>query len=90
MMRKTLTGLLCFLGLAVSSLTVSTLSWADELLRTDHPETYVVKKGDTLWDISSTFLNSPWLWPEIWHANPQIANPHLTRPRQSHCKTVAN
>lgn len=50
------------------------------VLNPDAPAEYVVKRGDTLWDISALFLRDPWRWPEIWRANPQIENPDLIYP----------
>ena len=49
-------------------------------LTADAPDEYMVKTGDTLWDISKVFLRDPWYWPEIWYVNPQVANPHLIYP----------
>src|SRR4029450_8138628 len=49
-------------------------------LTADAPDQYVVKTGDTLWDISKVFLRDPWYWPEIWYVNPQVENPHLIYP----------
>ena len=69
-----------FLGFVVFML-FSALALADTLaLNPEHPDRYIVAKGDTLWDISERFLRDPWLWPEVWYVNPQIDNPHLIYP----------
>jgi hypothetical protein len=68
-----LTLLLMFSGFAVAAESSS-------LLREGHPDEYLVVEGDTLWDIAGMFLTDPWHWPEIWHVNPEIKNPHLIYP----------
>ncbi|WP_267225457.1 LysM peptidoglycan-binding domain-containing protein [Dyella silvae] len=68
------------IGLLAGMLVTVAVYAAGAQLRADHPDTYTVKKGDTLWAISARFLSKPWLWPEIWQANPQVQNPHLIYP----------
>ncbi len=77
--------LFAVVGFAVSAQATALLSVAGQsgsgvALNPQHPDSYVVKRGDTLWDISAMFLRDPWYWPEIWQVNPQVANPHLIYP----------
>ena len=44
------------------------------------PESHPVRRGDTLWDISNRYYQSPYQWPRIWAFNPQIQNPHWIYP----------
>jgi hypothetical protein len=44
------------------------------------PETHVVQKGDTLWDLSARYYRNAWGWPKLWSYNPQITNPHWIYP----------
>lgn len=40
-------------------------------------EAYLIQKGDTLWDISSTLFGDSNYWPKVWSLNKEaIFNPH--------------
>lgn len=44
------------------------------------PATHVVRRGDTLFDITGHYYRNPWMWPKIWSYNPAIQNPHWIYP----------
>ena len=74
--------------------TVAIITLAGTTLHAGEPQTdpdvvelengfyYVVKKGDTLWDISQKFFDSAWTWPGVWSENGTITNPHRIYPGQ--------
>lgn len=53
---------------------------AEEDLKPNLPQPYIVKKGDTLWDIAHYFFRDPMRWLKIWEQNLYISNPDLIYP----------
>jgi hypothetical protein len=41
---------------------------------------HIVKKGDTLWGITSEHFEDARDWPQVWSFNPQLQNPHWIYP----------
>ncbi len=84
MHRNDTTGLFMRIGLfAVIALALVIKSHAqepDQILEHETGFYYTVQEGDTLWDISQHFNDTPWLWPELWKENDQIPNPHWIYP----------
>ena len=47
------------------------------------PNSHLVQKGDTLWDICDYYFHNPYEWPRIWALNPALKNPHWIEPGQN-------
>lgn len=64
------------------SLLICTFAFAQSSLPFPKSDTaiYVVRSGDTLWDISGRFYDNHFLWPRLWEINPYVDNPHLIYP----------
>jgi hypothetical protein len=74
---------LCIFFLFLLTLPVCLLAQDDAyLVETQTGFFYTVQQGDTLWDLSQHFNNSPWLWTDLWSQNQQIPNPHFIYPGQ--------
>jgi hypothetical protein len=79
---RALIGALCLSALLLTSppVAVSADNIEDHIIETETGIYYIVQPGDTLWDLSRQFADSPWLWPDLWNENQQITNPHLIYP----------
>lgn len=77
--------LILFVFISVFPCLACDLAFAQEEIPVIETETgfyYVIQEGDTLWDLSRRFSDSPWQWPDLWSKNKQIANPHWIYPGQ--------
>ncbi len=43
-------------------------------------ESYMIQKGDTLWDLSGKWLGDPHLWPQVWDQNRYVLDSHWIYP----------
>ena len=55
-------------------------AWNPPPVPEDSSKVYIIKSGDTLWDIASTLLGDPYLWPQLWEQNQYIADAHWIYP----------
>jgi len=44
------------------------------------PPVHLVRRGDTLWDLSAYYYGNPYQWPRVWSYNAHIDNPHWIYP----------
>lgn len=61
----------------VAVLILSGFAWYQQVA------THTVVRGDTLWDLSNRYYQTPWEWRRIWEANrDEVRNPNLIYPDQ--------
>jgi hypothetical protein len=71
----------CMLPLQVTADSLAVPQEVSEAdIKPDLPQPYIVKKGDTLWDIANYFFKNPHKWLKIWERNLYITNPDLIYP----------
>ncbi len=75
-----LTTLLCAVTVFFAPVQLTAYADEQEAVKFEAGMYHTIKKGDTLWDLSARYFDSPWVWPELWAGNKQIANPHLIYP----------
>ncbi len=56
-------------------------SWSQ--VTTGKDQSYEIRSGDTLWEISDVLFGDSYFWPKVWSLNvSEIGNPHEIEPNQ--------
>ncbi|MFH0809211.1 MAG: LysM domain-containing protein [Pseudomonadota bacterium] len=79
-MKKTLSASFLVLLIGAATAQVAQQAQASVLATTTGPPEYMVRAGDSLWDVSARFFGTPWVWPKLWEQNPQVTNPNVLEP----------
>lgn len=70
--------------LAFSCIVLAILLTTVTVFSQESGKVHIVRRGDTLWDLSTYYLHNPFLWPSIYEANEtKIKNPHWIYPGQT-------
>ncbi len=71
-----------YLRVVLAIFLLSTMALAEGSLPypKDGTTIYVVRPGDTLWNVSGRFFDNPLFWPRLWDLNQQIDNPSRIYP----------
>ncbi|MDQ6999225.1 MAG: LysM peptidoglycan-binding domain-containing protein [Mariprofundus sp.] len=80
MMLTLMIGLFCLSPALLHAATLHTDAADNKTMKADISKAYVVKKGDTLWDIANHFFKDPHKWLKVWERNMHITNPDLIYP----------
>ncbi len=70
----------CLVGLVAALIAAPVIAQEVTVMQRGPLDVHEVQKGDTLWDLSSNYLQEPLEWPRLWSYNPHITNPHWIYP----------
>jgi hypothetical protein len=55
-------------------------AWSPPAEFAEGAQLYLIRNGDTLWDLAGRFYGDPYLWPQIWEQNRYIEDAHWIYP----------
>ena len=82
-MKKICLAMIALMYMTAAILLMAQTINADEQNEMVQGKVYIVKPGDSLWDIATEFYDDPYKWRELWSGNLKVTNPHWIFPGDS-------